>query len=85
MTVAENTPQITSLADVPTEFWVAMGIQFFILVFGVWAIIKLIKVASRIPHIIAERHKFSSSKTTPAADNIDDDFADIIEQMKADK
>lgn len=85
MTVVEITPQITSLADVPNEFWVAMGIQFFILVFGVWAVVKLIKFASRIPNIIAARHKPSPSKTAPAADNIDDDFADIEAAMKAEK
>ena len=78
-------PQVATLADVPLEFWIAMTIQFFILVFGVWAVVKLIKFASRIPNIIAERHKASSSETAPAADNIDDDFADIEAAMKAEK
>lgn len=84
MTSLETTievPQITTLADVPTEFWMAMTIQFFVLVFGVWAFAKLIKFVINLPSRIA--------KLPPATDtnpsSIDDDFADIAEQMKKER
>lgn len=81
MTAAENTPQITTLADVPIEFWIAMGIQIFITVFAIWAVVKFLKFVINLSSRVA--------KTTPAADptpeSIDDDFADIEAAMKAEK
>lgn len=84
MTSPETTieiPQITSFADVPTEFWIAIGIQFFVLVFGVWAFAKLIKFVINLPSRIAKLPPATDTNTA----SIDDDFADIAEEMKKEK
>jgi|GEM_PF-5818629 len=84
MTPSETTievPQISSFSDVPMEFWIAMCLQFFILVFAVWAVAKFIKLAVKI----ATRRRPSPVETTPAADPLDYDFADIAEQMRKER
>jgi len=74
-------PQITSLADVPVEFWIAATIQILILIFAIWAVAKLVKFVVNLPSRIA--------KPAPAADpipeTIDDDFADIAAEMEREK
>lgn len=78
-------PQINGLADVPTEFWIAASIQILVLIFAIWASVKLIKLAFKI----ATRRKPYRTETTPAADtttpSIDNDFADIIDAMRKEK
>lgn len=73
--------QITSLADIPAEFWIAASIQILITVFAIWAFAKLIKFVINLPSRIA--------KLPPATDNntasIDDDFADIAEEMRRER
>lgn len=82
-------PQITTLADVPAEFWMAMGIQILALVFGIWAVAKLIKfLVLSMPARVARRFD-ADGKTIPATDNvptsIDEDFADIAAEMKKER
>lgn len=51
MTSLETTieaPQITNFADIPIEFWIAMGIQILFMVFAIWVFVKLVKFTLKI-------------------------------------